>query len=66
MYKMIIVDDEYLVRYGIEQTIDWSALGIEIIGAAKNGKEGLALALDKKPDIIISDVRMPLMDGSIS
>jgi hypothetical protein len=60
---MLIVDDEYLVRTGIRETIDWSLYDIEIIGEATNGKLGLNMALELSSDIIISDVKMPIMDG---
>jgi two-component system, response regulator YesN len=63
MYKMIVVDDEYLVRMGIRETIDWQDYGIEIIGEADNGKSGLKMALELKPDLILSDIKMPVMDG---
>lgn len=63
MYRMLIVDDEYLVRMGLKETIDWSALDVEIIGEATNGQQGFLLACELKPDIIISDVKMPLMNG---
>ena len=63
MYKLLIIDDEYLVRLGLEETIDWGQFNVQIVGSAKNGKEGLQLAETLLPDIIISDVRMPLMDG---
>lgn len=63
MLKIIVVDDEYLVRMGIRQTIDWSELGVEIVGEADNGEDGLQLALHHKPDVIITDVRMPYMNG---
>lgn len=63
MYKMIILDDEYLVRKGLSQTIDWANQQITIVGEATNGRDGLELAKKQHPDIIISDVRMPIMDG---
>jgi two-component system response regulator YesN len=63
MIKMIVVDDEYLVRRGIRETIDWAKYNIEIIGEADNGKRGLKLIKDLRPDIVISDVKMPVMDG---
>ncbi len=63
MFKMIVVDDEYLVRMGIRNTIEWEKYGIEIIGEATNGKAGLQMALELKPDIIITDIKMPIMDG---
>ena len=63
MYKLLIVDDEYLVREGLKETVDWSALGIQVVGTAENGQSGLALARELKPDLIIADVRMPVMDG---
>lgn len=59
----MVIDDEYLVRLGIKETISWEDYDIEIIGEATNGKEGLELAKKNKPDIIISDIKMPLMDG---
>lgn len=62
-YKLIIADDEYLVRKGLVQTVDWASLGIEIVDECENGKQALASALRYKPDLIISDVRMPVMDG---
>ncbi|WP_139903260.1 response regulator [Clostridium thermarum] len=63
MYSMLVVDDEYLVRVGIRETIEWKEHSIEIVGDADNGRTGLELALKYKPDIIITDVRMPNLDG---
>lgn len=60
---MIIVDDEYLVRKGIKETIDWAKYNIEIIGEANNGKNGFQLIKETSPDIVISDIKMPVMDG---
>lgn len=63
MLTMLIVDDEYLVRLRIKETIDWQQYGVEIVGEAVDGEEGLSLALQYKPDIIITDMRMPFIDG---
>ncbi len=63
MYKMMIVDDEYLVRMGIKETIPWEDYGVTVVAEATNGKEGLELAKKYQPDIIISDIKMPFMDG---
>lgn len=41
MYKMIVVDDEYLVRLGITETVDWKEQGVEVVATAVNGKDGL-------------------------
>jgi two-component system response regulator YesN len=61
--SILVIDDEYLVRVGIRQTINWEAYNFRIIGEASNGEEGLAIAKTQKPDIIITDIRMPFMDG---
>lgn len=63
MYKMIVVDDEYLVRTGITETIDWNKYDIEIVDTAQNGKVGLEKIELHHPDIIISDIKMPVMNG---
>lgn len=63
MYKMIIVDDEYLTIEGMKLILDWSAYNIEISGTALSGREGIALAKSIRPDIILSDVKMFGMDG---
>lgn len=65
MKKMLVIDDEYLVRLGIKETIDWSQYNIEIVGEATNGQKGFELAVKLQPDIIISDIRMPIMDGLV-
>src|SRR5690554_3429419 len=63
MYKVLIIDDEYLVRVGLKDTIDWASFGAEIVGEATNGKQGFQLALQLQPDLIITDVKMPVMNG---
>ncbi|THF73750.1 response regulator transcription factor [Cohnella fermenti] len=63
MLKALVVDDEYLVRTGIRETIDWPAYGVEIVGEADNGEDGLELALRHRPDVILTDIRMPFMNG---
>lgn len=63
MEKLLIVDDEYLVREGLCVTVDWQSMGLEVVGTAENGAIGLEMARNLKPDLIISDVRMPVMDG---
>ena len=60
---LLIVDDETATREGLRKAIDFESLGISSIVEASNGLEGLRIASSVSPDIIISDVRMPRMDG---
>ena len=61
--KVVIVEDEYYVRKGIIQSFDWEKVGCEIVGEASNGKTGIEVVEDSKPDLVIVDVEMPVMDG---
>lgn len=61
--NLLIVDDEDLTRSGLIETIAWSSLGIDNIYEADDGIHGVAMAKQYHPDIILSDVRMPRMDG---
>lgn len=63
MLKLLIVDDEMLMRLAIRSLINWQDHGIEIIGEASNGKEAYGLALSSEPDLILTDIKMPIMDG---
>lgn len=63
MYKLLIVDDEYHTREGLKQLLNWKGLGIEIEGVCCDGKEGVEKALEIKPDIILTDIKMNVMDG---
>lgn len=61
--KLLIVDDEKLTRNGLKSSIDWSSLQISELYEAENGIEGIRLASQHHPEIILTDVRMPQMDG---
>jgi len=63
MLKMIIADDEEIVRDGLKNIIPWQEFGIEIIGEASDGEEAYELCRELKPDILFTDIRMPLLDG---
>lgn len=63
MDKLIVVEDERWEREGLSTFLDWAAMNIRFMGAAANGREGLALAQAVQPDILLTDIRMPHMDG---
>ena len=63
MYKVIIVEDELLTRKGLIQTIPWSDHGCEVVGEASGGQDGIRMALQANPDIVITDIHMPGVDG---
>ena len=63
MYSLMLVDDEYEVRHAILETMDWEALGFTVVGEADNGRDALELAERLVPDVIITDIKMPFMDG---
>lgn len=63
MLKLLIADDEMLMRLAIRSLMNWKERGIEIIGEASNGKEAYDLALSREPDLILTDIKMPVMDG---
>lgn len=62
-YSVVLADDEPLVLAGLSSIIDWKSKGLEIVGTARNGKQLLEAIDEKKPDIVVSDVRMPLISG---
>lgn len=63
MIKLLIVDDEPLIQVGLQSMLPWESHHIEICGFARNGQEALKLIAIHQPDIIIADIKMPIMDG---
>lgn len=63
MLKMILADDESIVRNGLKRAIRWEDFDIEIIAEASDGLEALELCQQLNPDILFTDIRMPMMDG---
>ncbi|NOU98267.1 response regulator [Paenibacillus sp. LMG 31456] len=63
MYKLVIVDDEPTVRYGLRNYFDWSDFNIDFVGEADDGDVGLELIERIQPDLVLTDVRMINMDG---
>lgn len=63
MYRIMIVDDEPLILAGIGSMLDWEEYGCRIVGKATNGQQALDKMEDLQPDIVITDIKMPAMDG---
>ncbi|MGO4537890.1 response regulator transcription factor [Paenibacillus sp. 2TAB19] len=63
MYSVLLVDDETIELETMVQYVPWEQAGIRVAGTARNGKEALGKLAELKPDIIVTDVRMPIMDG---
>lgn len=63
MYKVLIVDDEPIVREGLQYIIDWETYGFTIVGTAENGKIGLEKIFELRPELIITDIKMPGISG---
>lgn len=63
IYKIMIVDDEMLVRQGIKHLLDWEQEGYRIVAEASNGLEALDLVDEVNPHVILTDIVMPVMDG---
>lgn len=63
MLKVLVVDDEPVVRRGIVLGVDWASMGCVIVGEAANGEDGILAVERYKPNLIITDVRMPGMSG---
>ncbi|CRH90680.1 putative sigma-54 dependent response regulator [Chlamydia trachomatis] len=61
MYKLVIIEDERIIRKWLRYAIDYKALGVLVVGEAKDGKEGAALIEDCQPDIVLTDINMPIM-----
>ena len=60
---MLLVDDEENIREGISRKMDWLGLGFSLVGEAANGQDALELAEALRPDVILTDIKMPFMDG---
>lgn len=63
MYKVLVVDDEKYIRKSIINRVNWEKLGVQVVGEAANGAEALEQLEELQPEIVLVDIRMPLMDG---
>lgn len=63
MLKLVIADDESIIRDTISTIIDWSSIGIQLIGVCKNGVEAWHMIQKELPDIVLTDIRMPGLSG---
>ena len=63
MVKVFLVEDEAIIRRGIRDNIDWASHGFEFAGEAGDGEYAYPLILKAQPDILVTDLKMPFMDG---
>lgn len=63
MYKLYFAEDEVCVRRAIIDTVDWNSAGFSVCGESGNGEQALREVLQQKPDVLITDIKMPGMDG---
>lgn len=63
MYRVVVADDEQIIREGICKIIPWETLGLQLAGQAENGAQAWELVQQLHPDILLTDIRMPYMDG---
>ncbi|OUP58750.1 hypothetical protein B5F15_07005 [Butyricicoccus pullicaecorum] len=61
--RVLLVDDDAMVRIGLKTLVDWSGHGYQLIGEAENGTQALEIARREQPEIVITDMKMPGMDG---
>ena len=62
-YKVILVDDEVEVIDVMKKKIRWNDLGFDVVGSATNGVKALELVEKLQPDVVLTDIKMPYMDG---
>lgn len=63
MLRVLIAEDEDIIRKGIAYTMDWVGMGCVIVGEAANGREGVDQILELQPDIVLADIMMPFLNG---
>ena len=63
MYRILLVDDEILVRDAIKENIDWKSMDCELVGDCENGKQAADFVKTHPVDIVLTDILMPYMDG---
>jgi two-component system response regulator YesN len=63
LYRLMLVDDEPEIRDGLLEIIDWAKEGFTVVGVAENGLEALQVAENVTPDLVVTDIRMPFLDG---
>ena len=63
MYSVILVEDEDIIRRGIKNSVPWEEFNCSVVGEARNGEEGGVLIAERNPDIVITDINMPVEDG---
>lgn len=62
-WKVVLADDESIIREGVRESIDWTGLHLELCGEASDGEEALAICLEQQADILLVDINMPIMNG---
>ena len=63
MLKVFLVDDESIIREGLRDNMPWQQFGYEFVGEASDGEMALPMIRKLKPDVLITDIKMPFMDG---
>ncbi|MCR2805101.1 response regulator transcription factor [Paenibacillus soyae] len=63
MFRVLLVDDEAYSRQGLKELIGWERCGFQVTGETDNGEDALDMILQQAPDVVVTDIRMPVMDG---
>ena len=63
MYRVLIVEDELAIRYGLRHYFSWNQIGFEVVGDCANGRQALDYCRNSEIDVVLTDIKMPIMDG---